>query len=72
MVPSEIAVKQEKATQSGKSPTLFTPMPMPCEWAAIRAAAMIPITFCESLSPCPMLNRADESNCSLLNHFSAV
>ena len=45
MVPSEMAVKQEKATQSGRSLILFMPIPNPMECAAIMAAAMIPITF---------------------------
>lgn len=36
------------------------------------AAAMIPITFCESFRPCPTLNMAEETNCNLLNHISAV
>ena len=72
IVPSEIAVKQENATQSGRSEILFIPIPRPIEWAAIIAAAMIPITFCESFRPCPTLNMAEETNCNLLNHISAV
>ena len=72
MVPSEIAVKQENATQSGKSEILFIPIPNPSEWAAIRAAAIIPITFWESFNPCPILNKAEDTSWSFLNHTSAV
>ena len=72
IVPNEIAVKHEKATQFGKSAMLFTPIPIPCEWAAISAAAIMPITFWESFNPCPILNKAEENSCNLLNHFSAV
>ena len=28
--------------------------------------------FCESFRPCPTLNMAEETNCNLLNHISAV
>ena len=45
IVPNEIAVKQENATQSGKSLMLFIPIPKPSECPAIMAAAIIPITF---------------------------
>ena len=72
MVPSEMAVKQENATQSGRSSILFIPIPSPSECPAIIAAAMIPITFCESFRPCPMLNKAEDTSCSFLNHNSAV
>ena len=64
MVPSEMAVKQENATQSGRSSILFIPIPNPSECPAIMAAAMIPITFCESFRPCPMLNKAEDTSCS--------
>ena len=70
IVPSEITVKQENATHDGMSSTLSTPMPMPNGCAAIIAAAMIPITFCESFNPWPILNNADETSCIRLNQGS--
>jgi len=39
----KIPVSTEKATQSGRSLMLLIPMPNPIEWAAIMAAAMIPL-----------------------------
>ena len=38
----------------------------------MSAAAMIPITFCESFRPWPMLNIADDTSCNRLNHISAL
>ena len=45
IVPSAIAAWHDSATQSGSSETQVMPYSNPIEFAAMRAAAIIPITF---------------------------
>ena len=61
-----IAVKQEKGTQLG---TFLMSSSNPADTIA---AAIMPITFCASLPPCPKLKSADETNCNRRNHLSAL